>query len=225
MTAWIDSPLFGVTLSILCFCVGQWIFQKTKSPLANPLVIAFILVVLFLQAFDISLETYQKGGDIISFFLLPATACLGLQVYRVWPLIKKAWLPILVGCTVGSLTAIGSTLLLCRMFGLTEAITQSLFPKSVTTAIAIEIATERGGIASITVGAVAVAGITGAMLSPFLVNVLKLKNKTAIGLAIGTSSHALGTTRAMEMGKEEGAMSAVALSASAVITVILSMFL
>ena len=117
-----------------------------------------------------------------------------------------------------------SVLVLSKMFGLNEVIINSILPKSVTTAIAVGIAEVRDGNISITSAAVFVAGITGAVLSPGMIKEFRIKNKVAAGLAIGTSSHALGTTKALELGETEGAMSSIAICMAGIITVVICMF-
>ena len=131
------SPFFGITISILAFFIGLEIQKRTKIALCNPLLLAIILVIVFLKIFGISYDDYNEGGAIINMFLAPATACLAVSIYTKRCILKESWLPILVGCTVGCLASMGSVLVMCHLFGLDEAMTASLTPKSVTTAIAI----------------------------------------------------------------------------------------
>jgi len=216
----VSNSMFGVALSILMYAVGLFLNKKLKTPICNPLLIAIALVIAVLQVFHIPLESYLKGGDVISMFLAPA-----YSIYHQIHLLKKYWLPILVGCLVGAVTSIGSVYLLCRLFRLDEILTASMLPKSVTTPIAMEVSAALGGTPSITVAAVVVTGILGAMLSPLFVKLLHLKNKVAIGVAIGSSSHAVGTSKAVEMGEAEGAMSGIAIGVSGILTVLISLFL
>ena len=224
MSTFFSSQLFILTLSIGAFVFAQWIQRKTRISLFNPLLVSFLLVLPVLYFCDISATTFVEGSELISFFLVPATACLGLTIYRVWDTVKAQWFPILCGCFVGCLTAIGSTLILCHLFNIPEMITQSLYPKSVTTPIAMAIAESRGGNASLAVAGVAVVGVFGAFSSPFLIKLFRVKNPIAQGVAIGTTCHALGTAAALQIGPMQGAISAVAMSFCAAITVILSMF-
>ena len=158
-------------------------------------------------------------------FLAPATSCLAVSVYTRMELLKKNWLPILAGCVAGSLTSMGSVFLLCRLFGLDEAMTYSLVPKSVTTPIAVGIAESHGGISSITVAAVILTGIMGSILAPFLIRIFRVKDSMTAGLAIGACSHAVGTSKAIEIGETEGAMSGLAIGICGIVTVVFSMFL
>ncbi|WP_458863418.1 LrgB family protein [Acidaminobacterium chupaoyuni] len=220
-----NTPLFGIVLSVAAFEVGLFLNKKLKTPVANPLAIAVFLIIAFLQISGIPLESYQRGGDVIAIFLAPATAVLAISIYGQLERLKRHCLPILVGCTVGSCASIFSVIVLCRLFGLDETLTASLIPKSVTTPIAIGIAAESGGIPAVTVAAVIFTGILGAILSPLLCRVFRVKDPMARGLAIGTSSHAIGTSKALEMGEIEGAMSGLAIGIAGIATVILCLFL
>ena len=219
------SPLFGIVLCIFSFEIGLWINRKTHSPLANPLMIAVVICIAVQQIFPIPLESFQQGGDIITMFLAPATAALSLSIYNQLDTLKKNLLPILAGTLTGSITSIGSVIGLCKLFGLDEELTASLIPKSVTTPIAMEVSRQHGGIVSFTVAAVIVAGIFGAILAPVLIKLFRVKNPVEAGIAIGTCSHALGTSKALEIGETEGAMSGIAIGVAGIITVVLTMFL
>lgn len=219
------SPFFGIALSIVAFSIGVWIQKKTGLVICNPLIIAIVLVSGGLLLFKIPYESYNEGGSIINMFLAPATSCLAVSVYTRMELLKKNWLPILAGCVAGSLTSMGSVFLLCRLFGLDEAMTYSLVPKSVTTPIAVGIAESHGGISSITVAAVILTGIMGSILAPFLIRIFRVKDSMTAGLAIGACSHAVGTSKAIEIGETEGAMSGLAIGICGIVTVVFSMFL
>ena len=219
------SPFFGIALSIVAFSIGVWIQKKTGLVICNPLIIAIVLVSGVLLLFKIPYESYNEGGSIINMFLAPATSCLAVSVYTRMELLKKNWLPILAGCVAGSLTSMGTVFLLCRLFGLDEAMTYSLVPKSVTTPIAVGIAESHGGISSITVAAVILTGIMGSILAPFLIRIFRVKDSMTAGLAIGACSHAVGTSKAIEIGETEGAMSGLAIGICGIVTVVFSMFL
>lgn len=219
------SPFFGVALTVLAFWVGLKIQKKTGWAVCSPLLIAIVLVCGVLLALDIPYEAYDQGGSLINLFLAPATACLAVSVYTKLDLLKRYWLPVLVGCTVGSLTSMGSVALLCRLFRLDEAMTASLLPKSVTTPIAVSIAEGHGGVPSMTVVAVLFTGILGSILAPLLIRLFRVREPLAAGLAIGASSHAMGTSKALELGETEGAMSGLAIGVCGIVTVVVSLFL
>lgn len=219
------SPLFGLTLSAAAWCVGLWLQKKTKFFLCNPLLIASALLIVCLAAFDIPYERYAQGGDFIKLMLGPVTAVLALNIYNQRSILKQYFIPVLVGCTVGSLTSMGSVLLLCRLLQTEDFLSASLLPKSVTTAIAIGIAESQGGVGGIAAAAVMVAGLTGAVLAPKLSKLFRVTDPVAEGLAIGSCSHALGTAKAMEIGNVQGAMSSIAICVCGILTSVLALFL
>lgn len=218
--------MFDLALKFLCASLSSvavymacvWVYKKVRSPLLNPLLISTIFLVICIVLAQIEIRDYEEGTQAISFFLGPATVALAYSVYVQWKLLKENFLPILVGCFVGSVVSIVSAHTLCTLFGFDQSLTASFIPKSVTMPIALTITDHLGGIGPITVAAVVFTGILGAVFSPVLIKVFKIKNKIACGLAIGTSSHALGTTKAVELGELEGAMSGVAIAMSGLIT-------
>jgi predicted murein hydrolase (TIGR00659 family) len=220
-----SSPFFAITISIIAYAVGYWLNRKTKSPIANPLLIAIILVIVLLKVLGIPLEYYNVGGDFISLFLAPATAALAVSIYSQKEILKKNLLPILAGSAVGSAVSMTSVWALCKAFRLDERLTASLLPKSVTTPIAMELSRQAGGVIPVTVAAVVLTGILGAVFAPLLIRIFRVKSPVAAGVAIGTCSHALGTSKAVQLGEIEGAMSGIAIGVSGCITVLFSMFL
>ena len=220
-----SSPYFGVALSVAAFGIGVKLQQKLKTPVCNPLIIAIVLIAGVLLIFKIPYEAYNVGGEIINMFLAPATACLAVAIYTKIKILKQYWLPILVGCTVGSAASMLSVYGMCRLFGLDESLTISLIPKSVTTPIAVSIAEPAGGMVPITVVAVIGTGILGSIIAPLLIRVFKVTDPMAAGLAIGASSHAVGTSKAIELGEVEGAMSGLAIGVCGIITVLISMLI
>jgi len=218
----LSSPLFGVMISLIAFEIGLLINKKTRKSFLNPLLIAIIIVILALKIFDISLQDYNKGGQIISFLLGPATVALAVPLYKNFTVLKKNALPIIAGIFSGSVVSITSIILLSKAFGLEAVLALSLVPKSVTTPIGIEVSKQLGGVPEITVAAIIITGITGAIMAQVVFSALKIKDKVAIGIAIGTSAHAVGTAKAIEMGEIEGGMSGLAIGVAGLITVIIA---
>ncbi len=211
----------GLIVSVAAYGVGCWIKSRTRSPLANPLLIGSILVALIVQYSPLSLAQYRNGGAIITLFIVPATVGLAMQINRQWPALRSNAIPVIGACIIGSITSVVSVWLLCRVFGIDKAVTASLLPKSVTTAISIDLSERSGGIPSLTVSAVILTGILSAILSPFFIKALQLKNRIGNGIAIGVSGHALGTAKALEIGETEGAFSGIALGLSGIATSIM----
>jgi putative effector of murein hydrolase len=156
---------------------------------------------------------------------VPVTVILALRIYRQRALFRAIVVPFLAGCAAGSAASMFSVFLFCRIFGIDETVTVSLIPKSVTTAIALELAQKNGGIQGIAATAVIVTGVSSAAFSPFFVKLFKLKDPAAVGAAFGASGHAIGTAAALELGETQGAMSGIAISLMGIITSIIFLFL
>lgn len=222
MEVFTNNIFFGIFISLVAFEIGLFIYRKTKFPLFNPLLIAAILVIGFLKIFNIDFDTYNKGGQFINIFLGPATIVLAVPLYKNLPLLKKNFLPIFTGILVGSLVSILSVVSIAVFMGLDKTITVSLMAKSVTTPIGIEITNSLGGVSSITVLAIVLSGIIGAVVGPTIFKVLKISNPIAKGVSLGTASHAVGTSKALEIGETEGAMSSLSIGVAGIITVFLA---
>lgn len=213
------SPFFGISLTIAAFMLGKRIAARARSPLANPFVIALIIVVATLKGLGIPLEYYQNGGDLLSLMLVPATAMLGTTVYRQRALLRANLLPILAGCFAGAATSILSVYFLCRALGVGESLMLSLLPKSVTTPIAMELAGLSGGLVPLAIAAVAVTGIFGVIFAQWVLRLLGMDDPIVVGISIGTASHVIGTAKAIEIGETEGAASGVAICITGIATV------
>ena len=218
----IENIFFGIVISLIAFELGKIIYNKTKLPIFNPLLTSIIIVIVILKIFNIDFELYNKGGQFINMFLGPATIVLAVPLYKQFELLKKNFLPILLGITIGSLVGILSIISISVFLKLDNLITISLLSKSVTTPIGIEITNQLGGLAPVTVLAIILSGIVGAIIAPPVCKVFKITNPVAIGVGIGTSSHAVGTSKAFEMGETEGAMSSLSIGIAGVITVFLA---
>ena len=224
----LHSALFGLTLTFGVYILMSAVNQRTGSPLLNPVLLTILTIVAVLLVFDIPLQDYLGGADIITMMLTPTTALLAYSIYKQLPLLKKYFLPIVLGCLAGSAASMTSVYLFCRLLGISDVLTFTMLPKSVTTPIAMELSTQLGGIPSVTVAAVVLTGIFGNILAPILIKVLRIKNRIAAGVCIGCSSHAGGTSKAMEIGDVEGAMSGVSIGIAGITahgTVVLTMFI
>lgn len=215
-----NSVYFAVVLTLICYQVGVIIKKKTGFALANPLLIAAILIVPILLLLDVDYESYKAGSGIISYLLTPATVCLAIPLYRQLELLKKYPLAIFGGIASGVLTTMVSIFLMSLAFGLNHEQYVTLLPKSITTAIGMGVSEKMGGIVSITVVSICITGVLGNVLAEWWLKICRIKEPVAKGLAIGTASHALGTTKAMEIGAVEGAMSSLSIVVAGVMTVI-----
>lgn len=214
-----DSLFSGVILSLICYEVGLLIRKKTRSTLANPVLISVLLIVGFLLLFHVDYEVYEEGTRYMSFFLTPATVSLAVPLYRRLELVKKYPAAILGGVLAGVLTAVVSIFLMSLAFRLTHEQYVTLLPKSVSTAIGLGISEKMGGIVPLTVVAISISGIGGNIFAELILKLFRIREPIAKGLAIGTASHAMGTTKAMELGEVEGAMSGLAIVIAGIFTV------
>ena len=214
-----DTEIFGVILTILFFNIGIYIQKKTNKPIFNPLLIAILGIILFLS--KIPYESYKLGGDRINFFLGPVTIVLAVPLYKQFDLFKKYLLEILIGISCGVVVSFISVKLIGHFTNADVDIINSLIPKSITTPMGISLTKTLSGVEAITVVSIILTGILGAIISPIIFKIGKINNPVAKGIALGTSAHALGTTKALEMGEVEGAMSGLSIGISGIITVIL----
>ena len=222
MNAIINSPLFGILLTLVAFEIGVTISKKFRYSFLNPLLIANILIVGFLLLTGISLESYNVGGDYISVLLSPATVVLAVPLYKQISKLKQFWKPILAGIFAGSLTSMACVIVVSRLVGLSETLMLSLLPKSITIPMGSVVSEQIGGIPSVTIISIVITGITGAVAAPAVCRFCHIKHKVAQGIAIGTASHALGTTKAMEMGEVQGAMSSLSIGIAGLFTAIIA---
>lgn len=214
-----ENRLFGMVLSIAMFQLGKYIFRKTKLPIFNPILVAGLGIIIILKTFNIPLKSFNEGSSIIEFFLAPATVLLAIPLYRQFDLLKKYWLPVVVGGVVGSVVAVLSVYVGGKLLGINLQLILSFIPKSITTPLGIELSQMIGGIPSITVFSIVVTGITGNIVAVYLYKILGELHPIAKGVGIGVSSHAVGTSKAIEMGEVEGAMSALSIIIAGVVTI------
>jgi len=221
----LSQPICGVLITIACYSLGVLIRKLLPSPLTNPLLIANTLVILIIVNSPVTIEQYLAGGNLISMFIGPVTVILALRIYHQRAQLKANIIPILGSCAAGSAASLISVWFLCKLFRIDEIITASMLPKSVTTAIALELSGRAGGLAGLTVAGLIITGITSASFSPFFIKILKLNDPIATGVAIGTSGHAIGTATAIELGETEGAMSGLAMGLSGIISAVIFILL
>lgn len=216
------SPFFGLALTMLAWVLGVRLQKKTGFLLLNPVLTSAVLVIVILTVCGIPLKSYLRGGQFITLLLGPATAVLALNIYQQRQVLKENFLPVVLGCTMGSLASILIVTGFCYLFKTNVVFHMSMLPKSVTTAIALGIAESGGGIPGITAAAVVITGIEGAVLAPYLAKIFHMTDPVAEGVAIGACSHAVGTSKALEIGKIQGAMSSISLCICGILTTFLA---
>ncbi len=211
---------FGAVISILGYEAGIRLNKRFKLAIFNPLLISILIVMAFLSVFHINYEAYNGSAKYISYLLTPATICLAVPLYRQLELLKKHSRAIIAGTLTGVLTTMSTVFLLALIFGLNHQQYVTFLPKSITTAIAMGISEEMKGLVTITVACIIITGILGSMVAETVCKIFKITDPVAKGIAIGSAAHAVGTTKAMEMGEIEGAMSSLAIATSGLCTVI-----
>ncbi|WP_427169789.1 LrgB family protein [Fusobacterium nucleatum] len=216
----VGNLFFGLIISYFSFEIGKWVFKKTQSPICNPFLIGTSIVIAILKIFDISTEEYYKGAGMILFLLGPATVALAVPLYKKWDLFKKFFIPVTTGAVVGSFVGMVSVIILGKLFGMDNQLIFSLMPKSITTPFGIEVSSMLGGIPSITVVSIMLTGITGNVTAPLISKIFRIKHSVAVGIGIGVSSHAVGTSKAMEIGEVEGSMSALSIVFAGMLTLL-----
>ena len=217
-----SSLFFGAFLSLAAYGVGVFLRSRWKFALFNPLLVAIVLVVAFLVAFKIDYATYMEGARYISYLLTPATVCLAVPLYQQFSLLKKNAKAVLLGIAAGTLASLCVILGLCILFHLDHTMYMTLLPKSITTAIGIGVSGELGGIQSLTVVVIIITGVLGNIFAELICKIFRITDPIAQGVGIGTSTHAVGTARAMEMGEIQGAMSGLSVVVAGLMTVVLA---
>lgn len=216
-----NTQLFGLLTIIIFYNIGLSIQKKVKKTLCNGLLISMILIILFLKITNIPYENFKIGADTINFMLGPVTIVLAVPLYRQFDLFKKYVKEILVGILVGVFASFVSILFICKFLNADTQIIHSILPKSITTPMGISLCNILGGIESITVVCIILTGITGAMFGESILKFAKVKHSISKGIAFGTAAHAVGTSKALELGEVEGAMSSLSIGIAGFLSVIL----
>ncbi len=220
----IDYPILSILLTLVLYIISHYIylcFCKIKITFIPPVIFALALVSSFLLLFDISYEAYNKGAMVITYLAIPATATLGLVAYRRKDLLKKYYPIIILSISIGIVCGFITTFFMAKyMFNLDYKVMMSLFSKSTTTPIAVAITENMGGLRAITVIAVFISGCFGAAVALIIFKIIRVNSPLAHGLALGNAAHAVGTVKAISLGKTEGSMSSLALTISAFLNVV-----
>jgi predicted murein hydrolase (TIGR00659 family) len=216
----VQSTFFGAFISLVSYEAGLYLKKKWKSGLLNPLLISVILTILFLVVCHIDYDTYYAGAKYISYLLTPATVCLAIPLYEQLALLKKNYAAVLAGITSGVLTSMVLILLFSLVFHFSHEEYVSFLPKSITTAIGMAVSEQLGGYVSITVAMIVITGVLGNVLAEPVCRLFHIQEPIAKGIGIGTASHAIGTSKAMEMGEVEGAMSGLSIAVAGILTVV-----
>lgn len=216
-----ESLYFGVTISLFAYWIGVQLQKKFPYPFVNPLLVSVVLVIISLLVMDVDYQVYHASAKNLSYFLTPVTVCLAVPLYKQLQILKENLLAIIISITLGCLAHAAVIIGLLKLVGTDPTLIISILPKSITTAIALGVSAEIGGIQGVTVIGVVIAGLSGAILGPVAIKIFKITNPVAQGLAMGSSSHAIGTSKAIEFGEVQAAMSSLAIVVTGLLTVIL----
>ena len=217
-----DSLILGAALTLFLYATGLALKKKYRLAILNPTLIAVLGIVAYLKATNTPFETYRQSTAILSFWLTPATVCLALPLYEKLTLLRRHWKSVTIGIMTGVLVSLSCTLLLCKLMHLTKEIYVTLLPKSITSPLGVVLSEELGGIPSITVACIIFSGIFGSVSCNAIFRLFHIRSSIARGIAIGSSSHAIGTAKAIEMGEIEAAMSSLALVLCGLLTILLA---
>lgn len=215
-----NSAYYGLLVCIIGFAFGSFLRKKLKWGFLNPLLISILFVIAANGILGVDYESFQKSAKFLSYLLTPATVCLAIPLYQELSVLKENLAAVVLGILAGVFSSLGSVLGLAVLFGLDHTYYVTLLPKSITTAIGMGVSEELGGITTITVAVIIVTGVIGNVAAELVCRLFRIVEPVAVGLAIGTSSHAIGTSKAMELGEIEGAMSSLAIAVAGLLTVI-----
>jgi len=220
----LSGEIFLLMLVMGSFLLGVYLYKRTKITLLQPLLICMLIIIPFLKVAGIDYKTFCEQTRILNFMLGPSVVALGYVLYEQIENVKGNVVSILTSVFVGSVVGILSVMFVAKLLGADHMLISSLAPKSVTTPIAISLAEKNGGIPSLTAAFVVICGIFGGLVGPIILRSMGIKSKIAQGLAMGSSSHALGTVRALEMGALEGAISGLAIGIMGIMTALIVPF-
>lgn len=215
-----DSTFLGVMISILSYELGRLLKKRFKLAIFNPVLISIVSVILLLLLFNVDYTSYNEGAKYLSYLLTPATVCLAIPLYEQLELLRKNAKAIIVGLVSGVATSLVCVFVLSLLFHLNHEAYVTLLPKSITTAIGMGVSEEMGGMVTITVAVIIITGVLGNMIAESICKIFRIEEPIAKGIAIGSSAHAIGTAKAMEMGEIEGAMSSLSIVVAGLLTVI-----
>ena len=219
------SAFFGLLLTIVAFEIGLLLNRKFHWSIFNAPFMSIVIVIAVLLICDIDYETYDSSAHYLSYFITPATVCFAIPLYKQIVLLKKHLRAIIVAIMSGVLASMLTVFGLSLVFGFNHQLYVTLLPKSITTAVGMEISEMFGGYATVTIVAICITGVLGNTFAETACRIFRIHDPVARGLSIGTCSHASGTTRAMMMGEIEGAMSSLAVVVACVFTVLVVSFL
>ncbi|MCW2752938.1 MAG: hypothetical protein JWQ32_349 [Marmoricola sp.] len=215
------SPLFGITVTIAAYALGRVLHERTGSPVVQPVLVAIVAIVVVLKVCGISYAHYLVGGSYVDFWLGPATVALALPLHHEWHLVRRAAAPVLTGVLAGALVSVTTAIVVTNLAGGSRVLQLTMAPKAATTPVSLALSAQIGGIPALTAVLTIIAGITGAICGPWILDRIGVRDLRARGIAMGSVSHGIGTARALTESRTEGAFSALCMGLTAVATSVL----
>ncbi len=219
MTEFFRNPLFGLSVTLGVYVLSDKFLRKYKLPVINPLVLSILVIILFLHFSGIDYQDYNVGGNFLTMLITPATVALAIPLYKNFHLLKENVFPVLAAILAGIVANCFVSVAIGYFFSLKKDMVISLLPKSVTTAISVDLSHTMGGVNAVTLAIVVSTGIFGALIATHIFRIFHIKSPIARGVALGSTSHAIGTAKAIEMGEIEGIVSGLAICVNGILTV------
>ena len=219
-----NSTSFGLCISLVCYWIATIIYKKTKFFLFAPLLVSCAFVIIFLVALKIPYEKYLEGAKFLYYLMTPCTVALAIPLYRQFSKLKENALAIVLGIIAGILANAFFIFAMCQIFKIAHTEYVSLLPKSITTPIGIALCNQNGGIESVTILLITIAGNMANIFGSIFCKIFRITEPVAQGVACGTSGHAMGTAKALEMGEVQGAMSGLSIAVCGLLTTVILPF-
>lgn len=221
MHSLVHSEIFDLALVVGTYIAATILYKKTHLSILHPLLTSIFVIIVILEFLDIEYASFQQGSHLIHFMLGPSVVALGYVLFEQMKYLKGNVVSILTSVFVGAIVGIISVIVIGKLMGADQSLIATLQPKSVTTPIAMGISEKNGGIPSLTAVIVVAVGIFGSIVGPAVMKVLGIESRIAKGLALGASSHGVGTAAAIQLGAVEGALSGLAIGLMGIMTAIL----
>lgn len=216
-----SSAVWGVALTLGTFALGRVVQRAARLPWLNPLIPASAIIIVLLTVLNIPYADYKASSTPLTYLLLPATVALAVPLYEAWGKLQSKLPAIIIGIGAGAISGVAASFLLAKLFAIPKEHAVGFLPKSVTTAIGIDVTAELGGHVSLAIVLIVLTGIAGNVMAVLFCRMFRVTDSVARGAAIGACSHAIGTTKALELGETEGAVSSLAIAVAGVITAVL----
>ncbi|MCA6063233.1 LrgB family protein [Thalassolituus marinus] len=216
MSALLQTPLFWAALTIAAFIAGQQLYRRTgNNAFLPPILTGIVLVSTTLELSGISYTTYMEGGRFLHLMLGPVVVMLAVPLYQFIHTMRKQWLRIALAVTIGSGVTVACAVVLAHFWIGDDAITRTIYTKSITTPVAVAISEQVGGISALASAFVIITGILGALMIPPMLKATRMDDPQTLGLTLGICAHAIGTSRALELGPQQSAYAAMAMTLTA----------